>query len=186
MAEDDKNEEQSPLSPEQRLDILEKKVGSNKVILLAVALFLIVVISVSVTVFAVGIFGNSDSNEESQAQLTQVQQDIDGLKEQLLNLDTRLAKFGKDLELQDIKLANSGNRVIQATLVEQEQNYQTFLSSLRSAIYDLAHMVPGSRAWLELYSDQIDQSIAHSQTRVNKLKDIESSEEKVDSFFGDF
>ncbi|TNC80949.1 MAG: hypothetical protein C9356_11405 [Oleiphilus sp.] len=183
---DDKQEEQEPLSPEQRLDILEKKVGSNKLILLGLALFLIIVISVSVTIAALGLSGGEEQDSANTEVFTTIQSDIDQIKEQLLGLDTRLAKLNADMELQEIKLANSSNRMIQSTLIDQEANFQTFLTSLRSAVYDLAHMVPGSRAWLELYSDQIDQSLAHSTERVQRLKNIQTTDENAESFFGDF
>jgi flagellar biosynthesis chaperone FliJ len=186
MADSENTTEQEPLSPEQRLDALEKKVGSNKLMLFGLAVLLIIVISVSVTVVALGMSGGGDEDSGEAESLVQVQSDIEQLKEQLLTLDTKLAGFSATMQLQEVKLANSGNRVLQATMIEQEANYQTFLSALRSAIYDLAHMVPGSRAWFELYSDQIDSSIAHSQTRVEKLKKIETSDEKVDTFFEEF
>lgn len=186
MAADDAREDQEPLSPEQRLDILEKKVGSNKIILLVLALFLIIAISVSVTIAAIGIAGDDSGDGASAEQFVSLQQSMDQLQDKVLTLDTRLAKFKSDLDLQDIKIANSGNRVIQSSMIEQEQHYQAFLVTLRSAVYDLAHMVPGSRAWLELYSDQIDKASAQSVARQKRLEQIESSEEKVDSFFGDF
>ena len=31
------------------------------------------------------------------------------------------------MQLQEVKLANSGNRVLQATMIEQEANYQDLL-----------------------------------------------------------
>jgi len=186
MASSENTEEQEPLSPEQRLDVLEKKVGSNKLILLGLAVFLIIVISVSVTVVALGVSGGETESAGDTEQLALVQTEIEQLKEQLLSLGAKQAEVSAALQLQEVKLANSGNKVLQATMIEQEASYQTFLSGLRSAIYDLAHMVPGSRAWFELYSDQVDSSIAHSQKRVEKLEKIETSEEKVDTFFEDF
>lgn len=183
---DDKQEEQEPLSPEQRLDILEKKVGSNKIILLGLALFLIIVISVSVTIAVIGLSGGEEQDTANTEVFTTLRSDLDQIKEQLLGLDTRVAKLNADMQLQEIKLGNSSNRMIQATLVDQEANFQKFLEVLRSAVYDLAHMVPGSRAWLELYSEQIDQSMAHSAERVARLKSIQTTDEKADSFFGDF
>lgn len=186
MAAEERNEESEPLSPEQRLDILEKKVGSNKMVLLVLALFLIIAISVSVTVFVVGALGgDTDAGVESQ-KFVALETDVNTLKENLLAAEARVAQLKAKLDLQEIKLANSGNKVIQSTMIDQEKNYQTFLGVLRSAVYDLANMVTGSRAWLELYTEQIDEATAYSNARIEKLKNIETSEEKVDSFFGDF
>ena len=72
-------------------------------------------------------------------------------------------------------------------MLEQEQDFQKFLTALQSGTYDLAHMVPGSRTWLDQYSDQINNSIKHSKARTQSLKDLNSSKalNKEDPFFGD-
>lgn len=54
MAKSDNDNEES-LTPEQRLDLLEKKTGSNKLMLLILALCLVIAITVSVTIAVVEI-----------------------------------------------------------------------------------------------------------------------------------
>ena len=186
MAEKQKENEAEPLSPEQRIELLEKKVGSNKLVLLMLALLIIVAISVSVTVVVFNVATSDDEDVASHEVVVAAQQEIAQLKEQMLLMDSRMAKLKADLEQQEAKLMNSGNRVLQVSMIEQEQNYQIFLSTLRSAVYDLAHMVRGSRSWLELYSEQIDQAAASSAQREQRLKNISSSSEEAESFFSDF
>ena len=96
MADSENTTEQEPLSPEQRLDALEKKVGSNKLMLFGLAVLLIIVISVSVTVVALGMSGGDDEDSGEAESLVQVQSDIEQLKEQLLTLDTKLAGFRRN------------------------------------------------------------------------------------------
>lgn len=178
------SEEQEPLSAEQRIESLEAKLGTSKVLLLVIALFLIIIISVSVTAFS--IFVVKGNGKENSQQVSEFQTRITQLESQLTAQDARIAELTIGLSKQEAQLANSSNKVIQAALLDQENNFQTFLSSLRAATFDLAHMVPGSRAWLELYSNQIDESIVLSQTRAETLQQLSSSEEKEESFFGDF
>jgi len=184
MAEAEEKDEQEPLTAEQRLDLLEKKLSASKLILFVIALFLIIIISVSVTAFSLFVVKNS--GEDSSQAVLDIQTEVMGSKEHLSAQDERIADMAIVLAKQENQLANSGNKVIQSVLLDQEKNFQVFLASLHNATYDLAHMVPGSRAWLELYSAQIDESIALSQARAEKLSLLETSDKKEDSFFGDF
>lgn len=184
MAEAEEKDEQEPLTAEQRLDQLEKKLSASKMILFVIALFLIIIISVSITAFS--LFVVKDSGEESTQAVLDVQAELMNSKEQLAVQDARIAELAITLVRQESQLANSSNKMIQSVLLDQENNYQTFLTSLLSATYDLAHMVPGSRAWLELYSAQIGELMTLSQARAKKLSLLETSDKKEDSFFGDF
>ena len=180
----DENEQESPLTPEQRLDLLEGKVGKNRVILMFVALILIVTISSSVTAFVMYYFGDSNSNASTDGDTTQT---LEGQAELLEQYDIRLAELSTQLKALDNRLDNSANATIQRVLIEQEQAKQQFMDTVRSAIYDLAHMVPGSRSWLELYSDQLDEASTKSQLREQALKALPTSEavNEKDPFFGD-
>lgn len=182
MAKSDNDNEES-LTPEQRLDLLEKKTGSNKLMLLILALCLVIAITVSVTIAVVGVLGGSDQEFASQQDFVELSQRLDKVSEQLLSVDTRLAQLKGDLAQQNEKISSSGNQIVQGNMIEQERNYQSFLETLRSAVYDLANMVPGSRAWLELYSEQIDEARASSESRQRRLQNMEPAPVNDDSFF---
>lgn len=178
------SENETPLTPEQRLEILEGKVGKNRVVLMFVALILIVTLSASITAFTIYFFGSVSSEPGSNPETNQV---LEGQAELLEQYDIRLAELNAKLKTLDNKLQNSSNATIQRVLVEQEQAKQKFMDTVRSAIYDLAHMVPGSRSWLELYSEQLDTATVKSQQREKALKELQTAEpvSDKDPFFGD-
>jgi len=178
-------EVQEPLTEEQRIAQLEKKVGNNKLFLFGIALFLIIIISMIVTAFAVlNLQGPDDANNEA---LTALQTEVVELKQQLANYDAKVDKLSVTLPDLKNQLANTQNTVLKKVMLEQEQGFQKFLMALQSGTYDLAHMVPGSRTWLDQYSEQINRSITHSKARSNALKHLNSNAaiNKEDPFFGE-
>jgi len=178
-------EEQIPLTEEQRITQLEKKVGTNKLGLFGIALFLVIVISMSVTAFI--ILTLREPVETKNEDLTALQLEVAELKKQLITADVKLGKLVLALPELKGQLANSQNTVLRKVMLDQEQGYQQFLTSLQSGTYDLAHMVPGSRTWLEQYSGQINQAMSYSKERVQLLHNLNSNEaiNKDDPFFGD-
>jgi len=178
-------EEQIPLTEEQRITQLEKKVGTNKLGLFGIALFLVIVISMSVTAFI--ILTLREPVETKNEDLTALQLEVAELKKQLITADAKLGKLVLALPELKGQLANSQNTVLRKVMLDQEQGYQQFLTSLQSGTYDLAHMVPGSRTWLEQYSGQINQAMSYSKERVQLLQNLNSNEaiNKDDPFFGD-
>lgn len=187
MSKDQEDSEQVvALTPEQRLDALEGKVGKNRIVLMSVALLLIVTLSASITAFMMYYFGggSSDSDPANSSETTQT---LEGQAELLEQYDIRLAELSSQLKTLDNRIANSSNATIQRVLIEQEQAKQKFMDTVRSAIYDLAHMVPGSRSWLELYSDQLDEANVKSQQREKALKELQTAEPVADKdpFFDD-
>jgi len=178
-------ENKEPLTEEQRIAQLEKKAGTNKLVLFSMALVLVIVISMLVTAFTLLIFKDTKkSNNEAD---TGLQTEVLELKQQLGSLDSKLNDFSLTIPELKGQLANTQNTTLKRVMLEQEQSFQTFLTALQSGTYDLAHMVPGSRTWLEQYSEQISQAMTHSKDRINSLKSLNSSEalSKDDPFFGD-
>lgn len=185
----DKPEEApSELTEEQRIAALEKSASTNKLVLLGLSLFLLIFVSVTVTSFILLASKGGDPRAQKEA-FAALQGSLEKQSLQLEALDARLLEHSLRLSELTNELARSGNVAMATIAVEQEQNYQTFLASLRSATYDLAHMVPGSRAWLELYSAQIDSAVEQSKVRQSKLEKVklEESSKKTekDPFFGD-
>lgn len=54
-------------------------------------------------------------------------------------------------------------------LANQEKGFQLFLAGMKTGMNDLAHMVRGSRTWLEHYEGRLDDIIVQSQTRAEAL-----------------
>lgn len=182
------SDEYSPLSEEQRIALLEKAARTNKKVLLGFALILIIFVTVATTAFAVFVvMGNETEKPQQEDAAATIHSDIEKHYQKLEAIESRLIEHSMALEHLQKQLNSSSNLALTRLLNEQEQNFQSFLASLRSATYDLAHMVPGSRAWLEMYGSQIDSAIELSQERQRKIERIKSSEpvkqEAKDPFF---
>lgn len=173
MANKDDSTEHEPLTEEQRITALEEKVGANKVVLLGIALFLIIVASIASTLFVISFFGDDDdSAAESEKVLA--------LEEKLLTLEKKfegavkvIKESRSELNVLKEKVATSSNAKLQEILVQQEQGHQMFLDTIRSGMYDLAHMIPGSRTWLEVYGEKVDSAERHSKNREKELINLQ-------------
>jgi|GEM_PF-4573149 len=55
-------------------------------------------------------------------------------------------------------------------LLDQEADLQQFITALKQGMRELSHMVHGSRDWLELYSEELDQVRDKSQSRARALE----------------
>jgi rubrerythrin len=168
MAKKEDTAEHEPLTEEQRITALEEKVGTNKIVLISMALFLIVAVSVSATFLVVSIFtseeavGDSESLIALQTKVTELENAIEAMK--------KVTKSSRnELLVLKEKVTNSSNQTLQQILLEQERGHQTFLETLRSGMYDLAHMLPGSRTWLEVYSEKVDKAEIYSKDREKTL-----------------
>jgi len=186
MAKDEKEEqeEQEELTEEQRITRLEKQASTNKILLLIIALLMIIVTTITITAFTLILAKGSDKPTQTT---NTAPQELSDLRQQVEDQKSQLSTFSINLSEIEGKVNNSSNAVIQSALLGLEKDNQKFLSALRSGVYDLAHMVPGSRTWLELYSEQIDETIEQSKAREALLKKLQTSEpvSEEDPFFGD-
>lgn len=173
MAKKDDNVEHEPLTEEQRITALEDKVGTNKIVLISLALFLIIAVSVSATFLVVSMIGEDDTAVESdtvialQERVTELEKTIESMK--------KVTKTSRnELLVLKEKLNNSSNLKLQQIILEQERGHQTFLDTLRSGMYDLAHMLPGSRTWLEVYGEKVDKAELYSKDREKALLKLQT------------
>lgn len=173
MTKKDDNIEHEPLTEEQRITALEDKVGTNKIVLISMALFLIVAVSVSATFLVVSLLGKGDTSVESKT--------VIALQDRVTELEKTIVQSTKAnkaslIEMQALKkqLASSSNLTLQQIILDQERGHQTFLETLRSGMYDLAHMLPGSRTWLEVYGEKVDSAEKDSKNREKALLKLKS------------
>ena len=61
-------------------------------------------------------------------------------------------------------------RMVARTLIGQENNYQQTLNALKDGMRELANMTPGSRSWLDFYTESLAKPMADSQARVKALE----------------
>ncbi len=154
--------EAEQLSDEQRISVLETKVGKNRTVITIVALTMVVILSVSFTVLILKLI-NADEpyvlNSSFEEQQVVIQALTAEVKQQQLLLDQL------SLTYQQSQVAT-----FQRTLIEQEQSYQEFLMALKLGMFDLAKMVQGSRTWLDVYNEKLDDAQNYSIAREKSLK----------------
>lgn len=158
--------EAEQLSDEQRIGLLESKVGKNRTVITIVALTMIVILSVSLTVLILK-FLHVDEPYVSRTLFDEQKIKVEELQEALKE---------QQYIIEDLNVAykQSQASVFRNTLVEQEQSYQEFLSTMKLGMFDLAKMVQGSRTWLDLYKEKLDDSIDLSKEREKRLQRLKA------------
>lgn len=174
-----------------RLEKLEKSARLDRVLILALAAALLFSLLgwVSVALF-------SGAEEEAQEALVASQASVDALQKELAAQQLLIGTLQQQVQDQNKLIlliqkqpsapsaaqpANSGPdsmRMIARTLIGQERNYQQSIAALKTGMRDLAHMVAGSRSWLDYYEEALNQPLADSQARVETLEKWAQSAER--------
>ncbi len=154
--------EVEPLSDEQRISVLEGKVGKNRTVITIVALTMVVILSVSFTVLILKLL-RADEPYVPRSSFNEQSDIIQALSEEVKQ---------QQLLIEHLTLSYSQSQAaaFQHNLVEQEQSYQEFLGALKLGMFDLAKMVQGSRTWLDVYNDKLDDAKNASIAREKALK----------------
>lgn len=168
-----KDDEQDELSEEQRIDLLEKSASTNKIALLIVALLLMVALSVTITTTIISSMSN-DTVYATPSELVILQERIDALEKVMAAKDAQIQQLAQAYPELLAKLDAGSAPTFQRVMVQQEASFQEFLKTMKTGMYDLAHMIPGSRTWLEVYNDQVNRAIQLSQVRSRDLKRLQT------------
>lgn len=156
--------EAEPLTDEQRIGVLEHKVGKNRTVITIMAITLIISLSVSFTVMILNLlladeeYVPIETHDKQTALILALQEDIKGQQALIEQLTLTYEK--------------SQVATFQEVLIEQEQSYQEFLSTMKLGMYDLAKMVQGSRTWLEIYNEKLEDAERLSLDREKRLKRV--------------
>ena len=122
----------------------------------------VVILSVALTVTLLG--PAVDRDRESRGHLV----------DQISALEDRMAFYERELErleqAREQEQQASIPPVLLERLVDQEESLREFIGSLQSGMEELAHMVQGSREWLEHYNDQLEDVMARSEERQQELE----------------
>ena len=156
--------ETEELTDEQRLSILEGKVGKNRTVIIVISIAVVVILSVSLTLTLLNALGG-DKNYATQAAFEEQ-------KVIIASLSAELEKQRSQLGTLSLNYKQSEVFVFQQTMIEQEQSYQEFLKTLKLGMYDLAKMIQGARTWLDVYNDKVDDGLNASKQREKNLKRI--------------
>lgn len=163
-----RHEEDGELSEAQRLTMLEDTVSTNRIMLLIMGILGVVAISVAVTVAVVNLMQPDATYVDTRA-FARLEKDVDILK------DAAIAQEKNTLRVKEV-LDTSNASTFKALMMEQEQSYQRHLTALKQGMRDLARMTPGSRTWLDIYDEQMDQALAESRARMARLERMQTSQ----------
>ncbi|WP_197481184.1 hypothetical protein, partial [Oleiphilus sp. HI0086] len=101
--------EHEPLTEKQRITALEESVGTNKIVLLVVALLLIVIISVSITVITITVFGDEEEESVNLEVVEELQLQISELTSQNEAQTQQIKSLKKILPVIQDQLGNTSN-----------------------------------------------------------------------------
>ena len=150
--------ERDDLSPEEvKLKKIEKKVNMNRLVLSIIAILILVSISVSLTIGILKAL-QQDVQYAPYPQFKKQQELVSKLNDQITSLQITVDQHEKQLLL-------SSNDQLRLSLLKQEQENELFLVDLKDGFHDLAKMIHGSRTWLSIYNEKLQQAISRSQQR---------------------
>ncbi|ENB5894190.1 MULTISPECIES: hypothetical protein [Pseudomonas] len=180
MSKDNEAGTPEPLSDAERLQALEKSSTLSRLILYGVAGVVVLMLVVLLAVQVSGLLAD-DPNKAAAEQISQLEKQVHGLKGEISELQGQVQKQGAQLALQQ-----SGNLTgilkpaatedpgtvgqLAKTLQGQENDFQQVILTLQVGMRDLAYMLPGSRTWLDYYTETLNKSLATSKARTLELQ----------------
>ena len=180
MSKDNEAGAVEPLSDAERLQALEKSSKLSRLILYGVAGVVVLMLVVLLAVQVSGLLAD-DPNKAAAEQISQLEKQVHGLKGEISELQGQVQKQGAQLALQQ-----SGNLAgilkpaatedpgtvsqLAKTLQGQENDFQQVILTLQVGMRDLAYMLPGSRTWLDYYTETLNKSLATSKARTLELQ----------------
>ena len=180
MSKDNEAGAVEPLSDAERLQALEKSSKLSWLILYGVAGVVVLMLVVLLAVQVSGLLAD-DPNKAAAEQISQLEKQVHGLKGEISELQGQVQKQGAQLALQQ-----SGNLTgilkpaatedpgtvgqLAKTLQGQENDFQQVILTLQVGMRDLAYMLPGSRTWLDYYTETLNKSLATSKARTLELQ----------------
>jgi uncharacterized protein YukE len=173
---EESSENENDMSEVQRLSIVEKSVRLDRVLLLLLALLIILTLAVTITIAVLSSISNGGAENASAAELAAMQAKVQELRNDLQATRLQLETLNKELPALKATLQNSSAPAFQKLMLDQEKSFQEFIKGVKEGMYDLARMVPGSRTWLELYSEKMDKVRQLSVARQRNLQRLNTGE----------
>lgn len=159
------------LTEEERIAVLEGAVRSNRLLLLVGAATLALVAFVAIALVVMQLMNPPSSFAAADS--------YQKIKQEIQQIESNNKDWYEKVETLRLDLNNSQAAVFKTLLAEQEEGYQLHMKALKQGMRDLAHMIPGSRTWLEIYNEQIDKAVALSEARLKKLTQVKTSEQPI-------
>jgi hypothetical protein len=174
MSNSAQDTESSPLSEDERLQLLTTAGKRNRLFILALGGILGALMLLLIGLNAYSLFTSGDDPR------------VEALEQQVLQLERRLEVQQSALSNQEKLLASqqaeklSGlfERVenpdsiaeVSKVLRAQERDYQQVMQGLKAGMRDLANMLPGSRSWLAHYEESISRAQLNSRMRSEDIQ----------------
>lgn len=133
------------------------------------ALLLLVLISVAITAL---LFQPETESEAVSSAGTELEIQVEALEKRVRVYEERLAEMNETLAAVRSRPGGDLTPALLEQLKEQERSTQQLIGVIKEGIGDLSRMVPGSRDWLELYSEQLEEVRAQSQLRLEQLQTL--------------
>lgn len=86
------------------------------------------------------------------------------------------SKLDQNYEALQTHLRHSSSRALKNILLDQEQNFQAFLTVFKTGMRGLALELPDGLDWYNDHSDQIERALQHSMQRESILRQLQVGE----------
>ncbi len=161
--------EQQPLTPEERIDKLEKGRQINWII--SGVLLLLVLAQAGGLIMLASSGPDPRVTEHGQRfklimnevrLLESAYKSAEAYNDNAVRLEEKLDRITRTIQLNNFS-------AMRELMIEQEQGYQQFITTLQQGMYDISRMIKGSRSWYEVYKEDLDLIISDSRIRQGKL-----------------
>ena len=178
MKNESETEGSGSLSDAERLQLLEKSGKLNRLILFALAGVVVLLLIGFIAVEVSSLLRDDPSKAEAE-QISQLEKQLHGMQDEITVLQDRLQKQEAQLALQQagkltgiLKPSEDPGTVgqLSKTLLGQEKDFQQVMLTLQVGMRDLAYMLPGSRTWLDYYTEALNKSVATSKARAVEIQ----------------
>ncbi|MDX1588687.1 MAG: hypothetical protein R3296_07090 [Oleiphilaceae bacterium] len=134
-------------------------------------LLALILLSVAITF----LLSSPSSQKDNPEVASELRVQVETLEQRMSAYEDRLSELNKALvEVQTTPAGESLSPALLKQLKQQERSTQELITVIKEGIGDLSRMIPGSRDWLELYSEQLEEVRAQSKLRLEMLETLET------------
>ncbi|WP_207063594.1 hypothetical protein [Motiliproteus sp. SC1-56] len=175
--QDAEEREGGELTPEQRIEKLEKGRTLNLILICVLGFFSLLQLGAIAAMFLTSGDQRPDRNADAIAnlehrieRLRDSSQSIEGFRLEAGVLNDKLDRVLNQTDLNNFA-------VLRALMIEREEDHTRFIEALQQGMYDLSRMLRGSRTWYEVYKEDLDRVLQNSRNRLVELKGMTPVEE---------
>lgn len=156
---------------------LQEEAPKKKPIMLIIAFFLCFIFSVGAS-SGITYFLLQPSPEETQftEKITQQSTLLSNVEQTLSKQDAKIEAIEEQNDVLKLYLRHSSATALKNILIDQEQNIQSYLKVMKSAMRDLSALSPRTTDWNDEYQYQLDLALKGSLEREDLLKLLKTGE----------